>query len=90
MRIHSTKVVAVLLCAVALQGCAVGSSVWTELARDPRDAPWDPPPDRLLFEQLPPWTGGAYAVCCSALRKDEYLKMRCDTDRPVAPRTNRC
>jgi hypothetical protein len=90
MRIHSTKVVVVLLCSLALQGCAVGRSVWTELARDPRDAPWDAPPDRLLFEQLPPWQGGAHAVCCSALRKDEYLRMRCDTPRPVAPRTNRC
>ena len=83
-------IVVTLLGCVLLQGCAVGRSVWTELARDPRDAAWDPPPDRLLFEQLPPWRGGAHAVCCSALRKDEYFRMRCDTDRPVAPRTNRC
>ena len=88
---RNTKLVAaLLLCAVALQGCAVGRSVWTELARDPRDAHWDPPPDRLLFEQLPAWKGGAHKVCCSALLKADYLKARCDTDRPVAPRTNRC
>ena len=85
-----SSIVVVLLCSLALQGCAVGSSVWTELARDPRNAAWDPPADRLLFEQLPPWQGGAHKVCCSALRKEEFLKMRCDTPQPVAPRTNRC
>ena len=34
--------------ALALTGCA-------GLARDPRDAPWDPKPGRALHEQLPNW-----------------------------------
>jgi hypothetical protein len=48
------------------------------------------PPSGQLFDQIPAWDGAAMKVCCSALSRDEYLKMRCDTDQPVYPRTNRC
>lgn len=68
---------------VLVTGCA-------ELARDPRDAPWDPPAGRQLFEQIPAWDRAAERICCSALRRDDYLRARCDTDRPVPPRSNRC
>lgn len=44
---------------VLLQGCA--------LVKDPRDAPWDPPAGRQLFEQIPNWDGAALKVCCGHL-----------------------
>jgi hypothetical protein len=78
-----TTIAAALLCTLALQGCAV-------VFKDPRDAPWDPKPGQVLFDQLPPWQGASHQVCCSVLSRDLYLKARCDTDRPVAPRSNRC
>lgn len=42
-----------------LQGCA---------ATDSRDAAWDPPAGRLLFEQLPAWDRAASRTCCGHLR----------------------
>ena len=47
--------VAFAVSSLLLQGCAV--------IRDPRDAPWDPPRGRALFEQLPNWDGAALRVC---------------------------
>jgi hypothetical protein len=72
---------------VLLQGCA---HIAAEVLRDPRDAPWDPVGGRALFEQLPPHISKAHRECCSALSRSDFLRMRCDTDRPVPPRTNRC
>lgn len=81
-----SKTIAAACSFTVLQGCAV----YTELARDPRDAAWDPPAGRQLFEQIPAWDGAASKICCSALRRDDYLKERCDTDHPRPPRSNRC
>ena len=50
----------------------------------------DPQNGSALFEQIPNWDGAAMKVCCSALGREEFLRMRCDTDQPVYPRTNRC
>jgi hypothetical protein len=71
-----------LVCTITLQGCAL-------VLQDRRDAPWDPQ-GRPLFEQLPPHTGKAHRECCSVLSRSDFFKMRCDTDRPLPPRTNRC
>lgn len=51
-----------LLCASAL--CATGCAT-----HDPRDAPWDPKPGRVMFNQIPNWEGGANQVCCGHLRE---------------------
>lgn len=42
---------AICLAVISLQGCAS----WAEylIYHDRRDAPWDPPRGRLMFEQLP-------------------------------------
>jgi len=54
---------------VLVQGCA---------SRDPRDAAWDPPQGRLLFEQIPPWDDRAHRVCCGHLRRCEpHQSPRC-------------
>ena len=88
MRVRTvTTIAAALLCTLALQGCA---HVVAEVLRDPRDAPWDPQGGRALFEQLPAHTNKAHRECCSALSRSDFLKNRCDTNRPVPPRTNRC
>jgi len=50
----------------------------------------DPPTGQQLFEQIPNWDNAAMKVCCSGLGREEWLKMRCDTDRPLQGRTNRC
>ena len=50
----------------------------------------DPQDGSALFEQIPNWDGAAMKVCCSVLGRDEWFKMKCDTDQPVYPRTNRC
>ena len=61
------KIVAVLLVALQLGGCA---AVKEQLARDRRDAPWDPRPgEGQLFEQLPAWDGAASRICCGHLRE---------------------
>ena len=51
-----------------LAGCG---TVGAELARDRRDAPWDPPPGRSLFEQLPNWDGEALRRCGAHLRPEQ-------------------
>lgn len=52
-----------VLASTQLGGCAV----WTELARDPRDAAWDPKPGQRLFDQLPAWDNMAQKVCAGHL-----------------------
>jgi len=47
-----------------LQGCAIQ-------LRDSRDAPWDPPQGRHLFEQLPNWDDAAGRRCGSHLPDEE-------------------
>ena len=83
------KLLNLLLVALVAANCT-GCAVWTELSRDPRDAPWDPKNGSALFEQIPNWDGAAGKICCSGLSLSEYSKARCDTDQPVAPRSNRC
>jgi len=52
-----------------LAGCAV---------RDPRDAAWDPPAGRQLFEQIPAWDGAASKICCGHLRECQpHQSPRC-------------
>lgn len=51
------SIVAVSL-ALLVTGCS-GLNI-----RDVRDAPWDPPPGRSLFEQLPAWDNAAEKICC--------------------------
>lgn len=55
-----SKTLLVVLAALSITGCAT---------RDPRDAPWDPPQGRALFEQIPAWDGAAQRVCCGHLRQ---------------------
>ena len=58
-----------LACSVAvLAGCG---TVAEQLARDPRDAAWDPPQGRSLFEQLPNWDGEALRRCGGHLRPEQ-------------------
>jgi hypothetical protein len=53
-----------------LQGCVT--------VRDHRDAAWDPPPGRLLFEQIPPWDDRAHRICCGHLRECQpHQSPRC-------------
>lgn len=56
----------------------------------PLDAPWDPRGGAQLFDQIPNWDNAAEKRCCSGLRREEFLKMACDTDQPRGGRTNRC
>lgn len=53
----------VIALTVLLQGC----SMMQTLSRDPRDAPWDPKPGTVLFEQIPNTEGEATRVCCGHL-----------------------
>jgi len=55
-----------IITAVSLQGCA---AVHTELARDPRDAAWDPKGSAQLFDQIPAWDNAAERICCGHLRQ---------------------
>jgi hypothetical protein len=48
----------------SLQGCALQ-------VRDYRDAPWDPPPGRALFEQLPNWDDAARRRCGAHLHEHQ-------------------
>lgn len=64
-----------------LSGCTV---------YDRRDRAYDPRPGHTLYEQIPPWTNAADKMCCMHLAVAEYKAQRCDTDRPLAPRSNRC
>jgi hypothetical protein len=51
-------------------------------AHDPRSG--------QLFDQIPNWDDAAQKRCCSALSRNDFIKMRCDTDQPLEGRTNRC
>jgi len=87
------KLLWLTLTVAALQGCAgIGSALWEELSRDPRDAAWDPRGGAQLFEQLPAWDDAAGKICCGGLLGDmeAYRRARCDTAEPVPPRSNRC
>ena len=67
----SVSIFAACSALVVLQGCTV-------LERDRRDAPWDPPAGRSLFEQLPPWDNNAERVCCGHLRQCQpHQSPRC-------------
>ena len=44
------------------------------LVRDRRDAPWDPKPGQVLFDQIPAWDGAANRVCGGHL--DEETRRR--------------
>ncbi len=37
--------------------------------------PWDPPPGRALFEQIPNWDGEAARVCGGHLLPDEARRL---------------
>lgn len=52
----------VIVLAALLSGCGI-------LGKDPRDAPWDPKPGQVLFDQIPNNEGGANQVCCGHLRE---------------------
>ena len=56
------KLLSLVLVVSTAAGCAL---------RDRRDAPWDPPPGRALFEQLPNWDGAANRVCGGHLSEAE-------------------
>jgi len=79
----SLLIVVASVVVVLLQGCAL-------VFKDPRDAPWDPVDGQALFTQLPAWQGASHQVCCSVLSRELFLKNRCDTDRPLNFRSNRC
>ena len=54
------KTVSLAVAVSILAGCGHTGKY---LARDSRDAAWDPPPGRSLFEQLPNWDGEARRRC---------------------------
>ena len=58
--IHRLLSVVLSAGSILLAGCAV---------QDRRDAPWDPPRQGALFEQIPSWDGAANRVCCGHLRQ---------------------
>ena len=62
---------ALVAASATLQGCA-------GLAKDRRDAPWDPRGSATLFDQIPNEDGGANRVCCGHLRECKaYQTPRC-------------
>lgn len=73
---------------ILLSACTTWSK---ELARDSRDAAWDPGPAQL-FDQIPNWDDAAMRICCGALLGDRarWHAARCDTATPVPPRSSRC
>ena len=64
--------------AVAAVSLATGCA---QLAKDPRDAQWDPKGHRSLMDQIPPWDGAADKLCCQHLK--DYNQCR-------PPRSPRC
>lgn len=61
------KTIALACSILTLVGCATDS----QLYRDRRDAAWDPPPGRALFEQLPNWDDEAQRRCGAHLRPEQ-------------------
>jgi len=57
-----------LLVLLALAANATGCA---ELARDRRDAPWDPRPGQQLSDQIPAWEGAANQLCGGHLTESE-------------------
>lgn len=58
-----------VIVSLAVMGCA---------HRDPRDAAWDPPAGRQLFEQIPSWDRAAERQCCGHLRECQpHQTARC-------------
>lgn len=73
MRLLRCAVSVAALC--ALQGCAIIH----EIARDPRDAPWDPRPGSgTMFAQIPSWEGEAHRRCGSRLPEAERQRRGLD------------
>lgn len=95
----------VLVCSVLLTGCVTtqqtvqpqqqtSTSSWAQLLRaaagpGPGLAAHDPAQGNL-FDQIPAWDRAAEKRCCSQLPRAEFISLRCDTDRPLGGRTNRC
>ena len=61
-----TIALAFSLVVVLATGCAT---------QDPRDARWDPPAGRALFEQLPAWDNAAERICGGHLRPEEARRQ---------------
>lgn len=57
-----------IVAAVSSLGC---SSIYAELKRDRRDAPWDPKPGQSLHDQIPAWDGAANRICGGHLTEEE-------------------
>jgi hypothetical protein len=60
--------IVLVVAAVSSAGCA---QLHAELARDRRDAPWDPRGSRSLMDQIPAWDGAANRVCGGHLTEEE-------------------
>jgi len=74
----------------AQSSSSVSQFVQTLVGPGPGLAAHDPSPGTPLFSQIPAWDDAAEKRCCSVLPRDEFLKMRCDTNQPLGHRTNRC
>jgi hypothetical protein len=65
MKLLAQAVVVLLL----VQGCAL---------HDRRDAPWDPPRQGALFEQIPNWDNNSSQRCCGRKSScSEWESPRC-------------
>jgi hypothetical protein len=61
-----------------IAGCVSVSLIGCATVRDSRDAAWDPPAGRSLFEQIPAWDGAAEKICCGHLKSCEpHQSPRC-------------
>ena len=68
MFVHISRAL-VSLAPLLLAGCVSFSLIGCAAIKDPRDAAWDPPAGRQLFEQIPAWDGAANKICCGHLRE---------------------
>ncbi len=53
-----------LIAILLLTACCSCAPLADELSRPAGYAPWDPPPGRALFEQIPNWDNEAAKKCC--------------------------
>lgn len=60
--------IALVALALSSSGC---STMYAELKRDRRDAPWDPKPGQNLHDQIPAWDGAANRICGGHLTEEE-------------------
>ncbi len=60
------KIFTVFLLMFTVTGCVT--------LRDPRDAPWDPPAGRQLFDQIPNWESAAGRICGGHLSREQRIK----------------